>query len=287
MKKPLYPCLWFNGNAKEAALFYCAIFKNARITSDTPMVVCWELNGSPFMGLNGGPQFHFNEAVSFVIECETQTEIDHYWNHLTAGGGTEGQCGWCKDKFGVSWQVVPRVLSTLMEIPEQREAVTAAFMKMQKFDLQALLQAANAPTNTFETVLNAPVAEVWNALTQTESAQAWMKDVRVETDWQEGAPITYTCYDAAGKVMQWEGTDMIWEGTIQTFDVQKELTCVYPGGKTGLLQERYLLQKEGESQTLLRQVQTLTTPEVAAGYKEGTEHSLELLKNYLQEQTSN
>ena len=280
MKKPLYPCLWFNGNAKEAALFYCAIFKNAKITSENPMVVCWELNGSPFMGLNGGPQFHFNEAISFVIECETQAEIDHYWNHLIAGGGAESQCGWCKDKYGVSWQVVPQILSTLMENPEQRERVTEAFMKMKKFDLQVLLQAADPKTNSFEILIEAPVAEVWKAI--TEVPQAWMKDVRVETDWQQGSPITYTCYDAAGKVMQWEGLDMIWEGTIQTIDPEKELTCVYPDGKTGLLKESYLLQKLDDNKTSLRQVQVLTTPEIAAGYKEGISHSHELLKNFLE-----
>ena len=284
MKKSLYPCLWFNGNAKEAALFYCAIFKNAKITSETPMVVCWELNGSPFMGLNGGPQFHFNEAVSFVIECETQAEIDHYWNHLITGGGAESQCGWCKDKYGVSWQVVPQILSTLMENPGQREHVTEAFMKMKKFDLQALLQAADSKTNSFEILIEAPVAEVWKAI--TEVPQAWMKDVRVETDWQQGSPITYTCYDADGKVMQWEGLDMIWEGTIQTIDPEKELTCVYPDGKTGLLKESYLLQKLDDNKTSLRQVQTLTTAEIAHSYKEGISHSHELLKNYLQKENA-
>jgi predicted 3-demethylubiquinone-9 3-methyltransferase (glyoxalase superfamily)/uncharacterized protein YndB with AHSA1/START domain len=281
MEKPLYPCLWFNGNAKEAATFYCTIFKNSKITAENPLVVCWELNGSPFMGLNGGPQFQFNEAVSFVIECKTQEEIDHYWNHLIADGGSEGQCGWCKDKYGVSWQVVPQILSTLMADPEQREAVMAAFMKMKKFDLPTLLQAA-PKTNTFDVQIDAPLARVWEALTHTETAQAWMKNVQVKTDWQQGSAITYTCYDAAGKVMQWEGTDMIWRGTIETFEVQKELTCVYPDGETGLLRESYLLQQSGDGKTQLRQVQTLTTAAVAASYKEGTLHSLDLLKNYLE-----
>ena len=114
MTNNIYPCLWFDGQAKAAAEFYCSIFKNSKITEENPMVVRWELDGKQFMGLNGGPQFKFNEAVSFAIECETQEEIDHYWNNLTSNGGAESQCGWCKDRFGVSWQVVPKILSKLM-----------------------------------------------------------------------------------------------------------------------------------------------------------------------------
>jgi predicted 3-demethylubiquinone-9 3-methyltransferase (glyoxalase superfamily) len=141
MKNQMYPCLWFDGQAKAAAEFYCSIFKNSKITAENPMVVRWELNGIQFMGLNGGPQFKFNEAVSFVIECETQEEIDHYWKCLTASGGNESQCGWCKDQYGVSWQVVPTILSQLMADPIKSERVVAAYMQMKKFDIQTLLNA--------------------------------------------------------------------------------------------------------------------------------------------------
>ena len=98
MTNQIYPCLWFDGQAKAAAEFYCSIFNNSKITEENPMVVRWELNGKQFMGLNGGPQFKFNEAVSFATECETQEEIDHYWNNLISNGGAESQCGRCKDQ---------------------------------------------------------------------------------------------------------------------------------------------------------------------------------------------
>lgn len=137
----MYPCLWFDGQAKSAAEFYCAIFPNSKVTVDTPMVVHFELNGKKFMGLNGGPHFKFNEAVSFVITCENQQEIDHYWNKLIADGGQESQCGWLKDKFGLSWQVVPTILGELMSHPEKGQRVVQAFMKMKKFDIEALKNA--------------------------------------------------------------------------------------------------------------------------------------------------
>lgn len=129
-----YPCLWFNGNAKTAAEFYCSVFQNSRIISENPFVVIFELNGSKFMGLNGGPEFRFNEAVSFVITCDTQDEIDHYWKCLSAGG-EEGKCGWVKDKFGLSWQVVPSILGKLMSDPEKAPKAMYAFMQMKKFEI--------------------------------------------------------------------------------------------------------------------------------------------------------
>ncbi len=141
MINQIYPCLWFDGQAKAAAAFYCSIFSNSRITEENPMVVRWELNGKHFMGLNGGPQFKTNEAISFVVECETQKEIDHYWNSLIADGGEESQCGWCKDKFGVSWQIVPSILGNLMSHPEKGHRVIQAFMKMKKFDIEKLINA--------------------------------------------------------------------------------------------------------------------------------------------------
>jgi len=140
MNSTIYPCLWFDGKAQEAAKFYCSVFKNSKITIDTPMVVNFELNGKKFMGLNGGPNFKFNEAISFVIDCETQEEIDYYWTKLSEGG-SEQQCGWLKDKYGVSWQVVPTILGKLMSNPEKSGRVMQAFMKMKKFDIEKLMNA--------------------------------------------------------------------------------------------------------------------------------------------------
>ncbi len=140
MNHPVYPCLWFDGKAREAADYYCSVFKNSKIISETPLVVMFELNGSLFMGLNGGPHFRFNEAVSFVINCETQAEIDHYWEKLT-DGGEESMCGWLKDRFGVSWQVVPSDLGELMSDPERAERITKAFMTMRKLDIAILRNA--------------------------------------------------------------------------------------------------------------------------------------------------
>jgi predicted 3-demethylubiquinone-9 3-methyltransferase (glyoxalase superfamily) len=141
MIKQIYPCLWFDGQAQEAAKFYCSIFENSKITADNQMVCTFELNGNKFMGLNGGPQFKFNEAVSFVVDCETQEEIDHYWNSLISDGGSEGRCGWLKDKFGVSWQIVPTILPKLLIDPARSQRVMEAFMKMNKFDIKALENA--------------------------------------------------------------------------------------------------------------------------------------------------
>jgi predicted 3-demethylubiquinone-9 3-methyltransferase (glyoxalase superfamily) len=140
MKKEIYPCLWFEDQAEEAAKYYCGIFENSRIISTSPIVTMFELNGKKFMGLNGGPHFKFNEAVSFVIECEDQKEIDHYWDKLTSGG-QESQCGWLKDKYGVSWQVVPSMLGKLMNDPERGQRVVQAFMKMKKFNIAELENA--------------------------------------------------------------------------------------------------------------------------------------------------
>jgi predicted 3-demethylubiquinone-9 3-methyltransferase (glyoxalase superfamily) len=141
MSNQIYPCLWFENQAQEAAKFYCGIFKNSKITSDNQMVVSFELNGNKFIGLNGGPQFKFNEAVSFVVDCETQEEIDHYWNSLTAQGGSEGNCGWLKDKFGLSWQIVPAILPKLLGNPEKAPSVIEVYMKMKKFIIHELENA--------------------------------------------------------------------------------------------------------------------------------------------------
>lgn len=140
MKNLLYPCLWFDGRAKEAAEYYCSIFKDSKITSENPMVIMFELNGTKFMGLNGGPQYKFSPANSYVITCDTQEEIDHYWEKL-GKGGTYNKCGWLDDKFGVSWQIVPSILGKLLSDPEKAPRVTEAFLKMTKFDIETLLKA--------------------------------------------------------------------------------------------------------------------------------------------------
>jgi len=140
MKNTIYPSLWFDGQARDAAQFYCSVFPNSKILSDTPMVVTFELNGKKFMGLNGGPKFKFTEAVSFVVECENQEEIDYYWNKLTEGG-EESMCGWLKDKFGLSWQVVPSILGRLMSDPGKGPRVVQAFLQMKKFEIDKLLNA--------------------------------------------------------------------------------------------------------------------------------------------------
>tara|TARA_R110002049_G_scaffold68392_5_gene177292 strand:+ start:11004 stop:11426 length:423 start_codon:yes stop_codon:yes gene_type:complete len=140
MNNQIYPCLWFDGQAKVAADFYCSIFSNSKITAQSPLVVKWELNGQPFMGLNGGPKYNFSPVNSYVIECETQEEIDYYWSKL-GEDGIYNQCGWLDDKFGVSWQVVPTILGKLMADPERGERVLKAFLQMKKFDIETLLNA--------------------------------------------------------------------------------------------------------------------------------------------------
>jgi len=141
MNKEIFPCLWFDGKAKQAAEFYCTVFKDSKITDETPMVVIFELNGNKFMGLNGGPMFKMNEAVSFVVNCDTQEDIDYYWEKLTADGGNESMCGWLKDKFGVSWQIIPSNIGELMKDPVRGQRVMQAVMKMKKLNLQAMLDA--------------------------------------------------------------------------------------------------------------------------------------------------
>ncbi|RQO30785.1 hypothetical protein DBR32_08665 [Taibaiella sp. KBW10] len=140
MVKASYPCLWFDGNAQQAAEFYCSVFENSSITATNPFVVKFLLNGVEMMGLNGGPQHTFSEAVSFVIECDTQAEIDHYWEKLSAGG-REKMCGWLEDQFGLSWQVVPKVLGELMSNPDNAQKVFAVFQQMKKFEIAPLLEA--------------------------------------------------------------------------------------------------------------------------------------------------
>ena len=150
------PCLWFDGQAEEAAEFYCSIFPDSRIDrvdrspADNPsnkegdvLTVQFTLAGQPYTGLNGGPEFQFSEAVSFEIECEDQAEVDRYWELLTADGGEPSQCGWLKDRFGLSWQVVPRRLNEMYASPDRAGAKRAfeAMLTMQKLDVAKLESA--------------------------------------------------------------------------------------------------------------------------------------------------
>jgi predicted 3-demethylubiquinone-9 3-methyltransferase (glyoxalase superfamily) len=132
------PYLWFENQAKEAAEFYCSIFDNSEITSDGGMIVDFTLNGTNFIALNGGPQFKFNEAISFYVLCDNQDEIDRLWSKLTSDGGNEGRCSWCKDKFGLSWQIVPKRFIEMMKTgtPEQNQRVMGAMMNMSKMIIE-------------------------------------------------------------------------------------------------------------------------------------------------------
>jgi predicted 3-demethylubiquinone-9 3-methyltransferase (glyoxalase superfamily) len=148
-------CLWFDGQAEEAAEYYTSVFKNsklgrvARYTEAGPgpagsvVTVEFEINGQRFVGLNGGPEFTFSEAISFQIDCADQDEVDHYWDRLTEDGGQEVACGWVKDKFGVSWQVVPTELTAMVTDPDPEKAkrATEAMLSMKKLDIAALRKA--------------------------------------------------------------------------------------------------------------------------------------------------
>jgi predicted 3-demethylubiquinone-9 3-methyltransferase (glyoxalase superfamily) len=156
MQHQIIPNLWFDTEAEEAADFYTSVFENSRIVNvaryteagprpaGTVMTVEFELDGQRFVGINGGPQFTFDEAVSFQITCETQGEVDRYWERLSEGG-SEGQCGWLKDRFGLSWQVVPTGMEELFADPDPKRAERAmqAMLQMSKLDIAALRSAAD------------------------------------------------------------------------------------------------------------------------------------------------
>ena len=142
------PFLWFDSQAEEAMNLYASIFPNAKVgnvnrAGGRVMSVDFELEGQKFMALNGGPMYKFNESVSFFVSCENQAEIDNYWSKLTADGGEPGRCGWLKDKFGLSWQIVPKSLGTLLSStdPARAKRVVDAFMPMSKLDVQKLQDA--------------------------------------------------------------------------------------------------------------------------------------------------
>ena len=152
--RPFTTCLWFDTQAEEAASFYTSIFKNSKLgqvayygeagprPAGSVMTVEFEVNGQQFVGLNGGPEFKFNEAISFQIHCADQEEVDYHWNRLT-DGGEEGPCGWLKDKYGVSWQVIPAGLIDMLDDPDPEKAkrATEAMLAMTKFDIAALQKA--------------------------------------------------------------------------------------------------------------------------------------------------
>jgi predicted 3-demethylubiquinone-9 3-methyltransferase (glyoxalase superfamily) len=151
------PCLWFDTEGEDAAKFYVSVFPNSRIVETayygsagpreegTVMAVRFELDGREFTALNGGPEFKFDEAISFQVECDDQAEVDHYWSTLSAGG-EEGPCGWLKDKFGLSWQIEPKRLYELLDDPDREKAqrVMAAMLKMRKIEIEELERAAAA-----------------------------------------------------------------------------------------------------------------------------------------------
>jgi predicted 3-demethylubiquinone-9 3-methyltransferase (glyoxalase superfamily) len=152
------PFLWFNDNAEDAINFYVSIFKNSKIVSVTRygdagpgpagslMTAAFELEGQAFTALNGGPQFKFTEAISFFVNCQSQAEVDDLWTKLT-DGGEEGPCGWLKDKFGMSWQIIPTILTELMSDPDPAKAqrVAQAMFQMKKIDIAALKHAYDQP----------------------------------------------------------------------------------------------------------------------------------------------
>lgn len=157
MKRKIIPCLWFDNRAEEAVKFYTSIFKDSKIgdtsyygkegfdihhqKEGTVLTIEFEINGQSLTALNGGPVFKFNESISLQVFCDTQQEIDYYWDNLTGDGGEESYCGWLKDKYGLSWQIVPSILSDLMKDPAKAGRVMSAFMEMRKLDIEKLKQA--------------------------------------------------------------------------------------------------------------------------------------------------
>ncbi len=154
----IHPFLWFDTQAEEAMHFYCSVFKNAKIGSvvrygeagpgpkGSVMICSFELEGEHFTAFNGGPHFKFNEAISLMVDCKSQEEVDRLWETLAVGGGQTGDCGWLKDKFGVSWQIIPTVLIELLSDPDPAKSkrVMEAMLKMTKIDIAALEKAAQS-----------------------------------------------------------------------------------------------------------------------------------------------
>jgi predicted 3-demethylubiquinone-9 3-methyltransferase (glyoxalase superfamily) len=142
--KKITPFLWFDTRAEEAAKYYVSIFKNSKIHSSSPASVMFNLDGQEFIALNGGPQFKFTEAISMYVDCNDQEEVDYFWEKLSLGG-SKRQCGWLKDKFGLSWQIIPKQLGQLMNDRDSKKAerVMQAMLKMGKIDIKKLEEAYN------------------------------------------------------------------------------------------------------------------------------------------------
>lgn len=150
MQQKIVPCLWFDGQAEEATRYYVSLFENSEILSinrvgeeGNVLTTSFQLDGQEFMALNGGPEFRFTEATSFFVNCESQEEVDRLWASLTADGGEESQCGWLKDKYGLSWQIIPSALMELMGDPDRERAnrVMQAMLQMTKIDVPTLVRA--------------------------------------------------------------------------------------------------------------------------------------------------
>jgi predicted 3-demethylubiquinone-9 3-methyltransferase (glyoxalase superfamily) len=142
----LTPCLWCNNNALEKAEYYTSIFPNSKILSQQAVMVVFELDGVQFQAINGGMDFGYNESISWVIDCQDQAEVDHYWDSFVKDGGKESQCGWCADKYGMFWQIVPKQLGQLMMDEDREKAgkVMHAMLKMQKIIVADLEKAYNS-----------------------------------------------------------------------------------------------------------------------------------------------
>ena len=146
MSQKISPFLWFDNNLEEAVTFYVSLFPDAKITMINPMTASFEMGGVAFMALNGGPMFKFTEAISLFVTCKDQAEVDRYWDAFLANGGKESQCGWLKDKFGLSWQIIPDALGRYMSDPDRKKAdrVMQAMLKMKKIIISDLDRAAAA-----------------------------------------------------------------------------------------------------------------------------------------------
>lgn len=144
----------------------------------------------------------------------------------------------------------------------------------------------NTNINNFETIINATIESVWNAIATTEGLAAWAPTIRVETDWQVGSPVTYTCFDEKGEIVEWEGKKMVWSGMIETLDKPNVYTCVYPESETGIERETYTLELIDENTSRVTLDQTCTTPEVAEKYKLGTQEMMDMMKKFLEEENN-
>ena len=199
------PFLWFNNEAEEAANFYLSVFKNASLVRTTRpggqvVAVNIKLEGQEFTLLNGGPKYKFTEAVSFVVNCKTQKEVDYYWEKLTADGGQESACGWLKDKYGLSWQIIPDALIAALNHQDANKAQTAMsnMLNMRKIVVRNLLKPIKTVRITVKTSVNASLTEVWEKFTLPKHIMQWNQ---ASPDWhcpsatsdlQAGGAFSYT-----------------------------------------------------------------------------------------------